>query len=406
MKKRFIEQRLKKLFKAFPMVLLTGARQAGKTTLLNTLVPKGTTITFDPVTDVRGARKDPDLFLQNETPPAFLDEVQYVPGVLASLKRYVDSKPGKKSLFYLSGSQNLNVLKEASDSLAGRIAVADLYTLSYRELAGLPETGFLEDLVSGDKRDTIEPPNGIPGTHRLMWRGFFPGTLEMPDELLADYFSSYLRTYIERDIRTMADIQDISRFGRFVRLLSALSAQEINANQLGRELDIDRTTALRWETLCEASYQWVKIPAFSRNSVKRISGKSKGYFTDTGFLCALQGILSPQVLSSHPMVGHIFETFIVMDIIKRISAWMQRPNLYHFRAYSGAEVDLILEYNGKLYPIEIKLTASPTANDTDGIKAFKESFPKESIGNGTVVCCTPQVFQLGAGIRAVPWWTL
>jgi len=408
MKKRFIENRLTTLFRNFPAVLLTGARQTGKTTLLKSLVSSPSVVTFDPVTDIQGARAEPDLFLQNLSTPAFLDEVQYSPEVLASLKRYIDERSGQKSLFYLSGSHNLGVLKGAAESMAGRVAIADLYALCYRELAEKEDHGILEQWLhdGADNFSREQEDTDTPAVNRLMWRGSMPGILDLGDEVLPDYFSAYLRTYIERDIRSMAGIQDIGRFGRFVRLLSALSAQEINANQLGRELGIDRTTALRWVSLCESSYQWIQIPAFSRNSVKKISGKNKGYFTDTGFLCALQGIFSPQILASHPLYGHIFETYIVMEVIKRTAAWMQRPSLHHYRTYQGTEVDLILEYNGTLFPMEIKLTAKPSAMDARGIQSLRTTFPKERIGCGLIVCSTPKAFPIQQNIWAVPWWEL
>jgi uncharacterized protein len=407
MKPRFLQKRLELLFKHFPMVALTGARQVGKSTLLQSLLGTGQpTVVFDPLQDIQSAKSDPDLFLQNTTTPAFLDEVQFAPELLPALKRFADRQPAKKGLFWLSGSQNLSVVKNLADSMAGRVAIVDLYALSHREMMELPEAGILESWIQENAstypHDIVKPPQ----TNRMLWRGGMPGILEFPDSLLADYFQSYLRTYIERDIRALSGLQDLGRFSRFIRLLAALSAQEVNATQIGRDLDIDRTTALRWLDLAESTYQWKSIPAFSRNPIKRISGKQKGYFTDTGFLCALQGIFSPEVLSGHPLQGSVFETFVIMEILKKTECWLQRPILYHFRSYHGAEVDLILEYNGILYPLEIKLSTNPGKQDAMGFRSFRETFPQERIGPGLVVCCTPKAFPIHENVWAVPWWCL
>lgn len=406
MKSRFVKGRLEQLFQYFPVVLVTGARQVGKTTLLRDFVKPQSLVTFDPYVDVRGAKADPDFFLKTIDMPGFLDEVQYAPQVLSALKRFVDEHPQEKSLFYLSGSQNMNVLKDAAESMAGRVAVLDLFPLCYKELAENVPDGILEQWLDGAEDFSCFDCGDVPNVNRLMWRGFMPGIIDMPDEILNDYFDSYLKTYIERDVRNIAGVSDLTLFTRFVRLLSALSAQEVNSNELGRDLGVDRGTALRWERICEASYQWLKIPAFNRNPVKRISGKAKGYFIDTGFLCALQGIYSPEILASHPLYGHVFESFVVMEIVKRTSAWRVRPSFYHYRTHAGAEVDLLLEYGGKLFPVEFKLSSHPTKKDAKGFASFKETFPNENVACGLVVCNTPHPYRISESVWAVPWWEL
>ena len=217
---RFIQNRLENVFKYFPCVLLTGARQVGKTTLIKELVPSESMVTFDPVEDIRGAKADPDLFLRQMPIPGFLDEVQYVPQVLASLKRFVDTSDSRKSMFYLSGSQNLNVLRGAAESMAGRVAVLDLYPLCYKELFQKQERGVLEAwLQDGADNFSNFGDGSVPALAKLLWRGGMPGILDMPDSLIPDYFTGYMRTYIERDVRTIAEISNLTLFSRFVRLL-------------------------------------------------------------------------------------------------------------------------------------------------------------------------------------------
>jgi predicted AAA+ superfamily ATPase len=207
-------------------------------------------------------------------------------------------------------------------------------------------------------------------------------------------------------VRTVANIGSLQTFGSFIGLLAALSAQEINHNQIGRELGVDRKTALAWTEIAEATYQWISVPAFSRNPVKKIAGKKKGYFTDTGFICFLQKLSEPEVIGRHPLKGRLFETYICMEIIKDLQKLPMVPNLSHFRSYSGAEVDLILELNGILYPIEIKAKSNPNRRDVRGFAAFRECFPRERIHDGLLICSLERPRRLAENVVAIPWWLI
>ena len=189
-------------------------------------------------------------------------------------------------------------------------------------------------------------------------------------------------------------------------MIAALSAQEVNHNQLGRDLGVDRKTAKAWSEILMSTYQWREIPAYSQNAIKRIAGKPKGYFSDTGFACHLQRITGPDALMSHPLFGFLFETFVYWEITKRIAGWSVQPNIYHFRAYSGAEVDIVLELDGTLYPIEIKAKSHPTSRDVRGIQAMKSHFPNAKFGNGIVISACDSVTWIKEGILCVPWWEI
>lgn len=404
---RSIESTVKALCSHFPVVAVLGARQVGKSTLVEHLFgSEYDVVVFDPVQDIEQARAEPDLFLANHPGKLFLDEVQYAPELLSSIKRRVD-RSGASGQFILSGSQNLAVIKNISESLAGRVAIVELQGLSFSEIMGQSASGMLWDWVSGDRRSEIrgqssegrEPPPWYP----TIFRGGFPGTLDMPETLLPRFFSSYLQTYVERDIRTVADIGNLQLFSRFFQLMGALSGTEINASQLGRDLDIDRRTALAWKNVLESTYQWTEIPAFSRNPVKRVAGKSKGVFSDTGMLCHLQRIASPEMIAGHPLQGRIIETWVITEILKICSAWDTVPGFYHYRAAGGAEVDLILEMNGRLFPVEIKSKAHPSRKDAGGIKSFRQAFPAENIGDGLLVCAAAQPYRISEDILALPW---
>ena len=406
-KNRLLEKKLVELFKYYPVVAVLGARQVGKSTLVENLFrDRIRTVVFDPVVDVGNAREDPDFFLQNIIPPVFLDEIQFAPELLSSIKRRVDQEK-KNSLYILSGSQNLAVLKNISESLAGRVAILHLLPMCHRELTQETAPSFLEKWLSGERVDlqkvkTREPEPVFP----YIWRGSYPKIMELPDSLVPGYWESYLQTYIERDVRTIANIGSLQTFGRFIGLLAAHSSQEINHTQLGRELGVDRKTALAWTEIAQATFQWFTIPAFSRNPIKKIAGKEKGYFSDTGFLSYLQRISSSEAIGSHPLKGSLFETYIAMEILKVFHSWPLKPNLYHFRSYSGAEVDLVVELNGRLFPIEIKAKSNPTRKDTKGFASFRACFPHEQIQQGLVICSIEKPQQLSEDAVAIPWWII
>ncbi len=399
-----IENKLVELFRYYPVVAVLGARQVGKSTLVEQVF-KDTldTVVFDPVVDIGNARNDPDFFLQNTNIPAFFDEIQYAPELLASIKRRVDTEK-RNSLFILSGSQNLSVLRDISESLAGRVALVHLWPMCRKEMEEDHGPGFLEQWITGGEISlTNLPKSRIEPVYPRIWRGGYPKIMTLPDRLVPGYWQSYMQTYIERDVRTVANIGSLQSFGRFIGLLAALTAQEINYSQIGRELGVDRKTALAWMEIAEATYQWISIPAFSRNPVKKIAGKRKGFFTDTGFACFLQKISTPEVIGSHPMQGRLFETFVCMEIIKRLQQLPLVPALYHFRSYSGAEVDLILEINGTLFPIEIKAKSNPNRKDVRGFAALRDCFPNERIHDGLLICSVEEPCRLSENVLAVPW---
>lgn len=415
---RAIESTLKALCAHFPVVAVLGARQVGKSTLVKHLFEtEYETVVFDPVQDIEQARAEPDLFLANHPGKLFLDEVQYAPELLASVKRRVD-RSGAPGQFILSGSQNLAVIRNISESLAGRVAIVELPGLTYREIVGESATSMLRDWVTGgqgtdvggqmsEDRGKMSGSNTeAPPWYSAIFRGGLPGTLDLPVSLLPRFFSSYLKTYVERDIRAVADIGNLHLFSNFFRLLGALSTTEINASQIGRDLDIDRRTALAWKGVLESTYQWTEIPAFSRNPVKRVVGKSKGVFSDTGMLCHLQRISSPDMIAGHPLQGRLVETWVITEIFKICSAWNVMPGFYHYRSAGGAEVDLILELNGRLFPVEIKSKAHPSKKDAGGIKSFRQAFPNEDIADGLLVCAAAQPYRISDDVLAIPWHRL
>lgn len=402
---RSLSTRLQQLFSAFPVVVVSGARQVGKTTLLRYLFPEMDYVVFDASLDREGARREPDLFLKNHPSPVILDEIQYAPEVVAAIKREVDRVGAIPGQFLLTGSQQWQVLKSLSESLAGRAVFLDLHGFSLQELANggggwLPRwLDAPQDFLPWAKQAGRYGGN----LQEWLWRGTLPRVTEIEASLVPDFWTGYHRTYIERDARLAGGVNDWQEFGRFVRLMSALTAQEINYSQLGREIGMTPQTAHRWLRVMEDTFQWFALPAFSANQTKRVASRPKGYFADTGLACHHAQISSPKALGGHPLFGALFETALACELLKQASTLPTRPVFYHWRSAGGAEVDLILERDGVLYPVEIKLTANPIRRQASGINAFRNSYPHRNVALGALICAVEEPRWVSDDVLALPW---
>lgn len=405
--RRILTDKLYKLVESFPVVVISGARQVGKSTLLqNTLGIESEIVVFDPVIDIENARQDPELFLDNHPPPLILDEIQYAPELVASIKRRIDLNRASGQ-YILTGSQQWGVMKSMSESLAGRAVFLDLHSFCLLEIS---QSDSIIPWIARwlDSPDIFLTMNQSRLTHKItlyeqLWRGFLPEAQFLASEVIPDFLNAYQRTYIERDVRLLAEVSDLQLFGRFLQLVSALTAQEINYSQLGRELGLTPQTAQRWLDILKATFQWFEIPAYSGNLIKRVSNKPKGYITDTGLACLTQAISTPKAIGGHPLWGAMFETAVATELRKQTAFLSPMPNFYHWRAYSGAEVDIILEYNGILHPIEIKAKTNPSRRDTMGISAFRKKYPRLNIAHGLVIAPCSGIIQLSECDYAVPW---
>lgn len=405
-KHRMLAVRFAGMLRRFPVVVVSGARQIGKSTLVRHSLPEWDIVVFDPAIDVGNAREDPDLFLDNHPAPLVLDEIQFAPELVPAIKRRVDRTraPGQ---YVLTGSQQWSVLKSASESLAGRAVFLDLEGFSLAEIAEATKRDhWLNRYLNAPEGLVVDPPRRLPLSRTLfqqLWWGFLPEADALEAEWIPDLYRAYLRTYLERDARLLGEVDDWQQFGRFVRLAAALSGQEINHSQLGRDIGVTRQTAQRWLTMLRATFQWIDVPAYHGNTLKRISGKPKGYLADPGLACHLQMISTPKTLAGHPLVGALFETAVVAEIRKLASALSTPPSLYHWRSHGGAEVDLIMERDGRFYPIEIKLTTQPKRRDSQGITSFRETYPQLDVAPGLIICPTERVGRLNDTDFALPW---
>jgi len=403
---RDISERLKYLFTYFSCVILVGARQVGKSTLLTHLFPEANHILLDPIQDVQNIRRDPDLFLNNTDLPIIFDEVQYAPELIPALKRFIDKnkRPGQ---FLLTGSQQWGVLNAISESLAGRAIIITLDGFSLAESADAKiNNPWLLYWLENPEQFLTQPLKRLSLPYSLfeiLWRGALPEATFLPKDVIADFHASYQRTYIERDVRLLADVSDLAQFGRFVRLAAALTAQEINYSELGRDIGITPQTAKRWLTILSQTFEWFDIPAYSSNPIKRISEKPKGYFMDTGQVCYSQMISSPKAIPAHPLWGALFENAVVSELRKQANLITTPPQFYHWRLYSGAEVDLILERDGKFYPIEIKAKSKVTANDARNINTFRKLYPHLNVQKGLIISPSESKYAVTENDWVMPW---
>jgi predicted AAA+ superfamily ATPase len=237
---------------------------------------------------------------------------------------------------------------------------------------------------------------------RTLWHGTMPGTLDLPDYLITDYYRSYIQTYVARDVRTLENIRELTEFGHFLGLSGALSGQEINASQLGRDVGVKPATARRWLDLLANTYQWLELFPYTGNTIKRLSGKRKGFLCDAGMASYLQRISSPDALAVHPLLGAHFEGFVVNLLQRQFPILSTPPQAFHWRTNGAAEVDLVLERDGRLYPIEIKCKRNLSQHDTRGIRAFRATYPNARVEQGLIIYAGEKFYGVSDFVTAVP----
>lgn len=406
---RSLEGKLKAYAAAFPCVLVGGARQVGKSTMLaHCFGGARRTFVFDPVADIYGVRDDPDLFLKNNPPPLILDEIQYVPELIPALKRAVD-RDRRPGMYLITGSQQWEVMKHLAESLAGRVGILDLQGFSLTEQYGASGGDWVRDWLDAAPQDAdgllgVTAPyraGGLSPT-RCIWRGSFPEVRTLDEGVVPGWMQGYVATYLQRDVRTMLGVRDEMQFSAFLALCASLTAQECNYNHLGRDIGLSPPSARRWIGVLRGTYQWLEIPAFSHNTVKRLSSRPKGYAADTGLACYLMRISSEQAVQGHPAFGALFETWVAAELHRRMQPFPLPPALYHYRQHSGAEVDLVIEKDGALFPVEIKSASAVRPRDARSISIFQERMGPRARA-GVIIYAGNEVLRLNNRCTAVPF---
>lgn len=377
---RSIEPRLLHSARTRPVVVLTGARQTGKTSTFRHLFPDYAFISLDLPTEAEQAEKEPNAFLQRHPPPVIIDEVQYAPGLFRYLKVEVDANREKNGQFLLTGSQKFTLMKNVSESLAGRADIAELETLSWAEIfAVLPETTMEQAIV----------------------RGGFPELHANPEIDLVAFYNSYLATYLERAVRSLANVGSLRDFERFLRACALRSGNLLNKAELARDSGIAPSTVGQWLSVLEASGQIVLLEPWFSNRTKSIVKSPKLYLADTGLLCALLNIRSEEALRQFPAIGAIWETFVFAQLRARERNAARTGSLFFWRDRTR-EVDFVIDIAGQLELYEAKWTEVPTASDAVNLEFVRNVVGKTRIADGAIVCRAPNSFPLNNGFRVLP----
>ncbi len=398
---RSLEPALRRAADEFPVVVLTGPRQSGKTTLLQHIFGDSYRYVSLEPPDVRAsAAADARGFLASHPPPVIFDEVQYAPDLLIYVKEAVDRQRDRAGQYVLTGSQNLLLLERVSESLAGRAAMLRLLPLSQRELNGAPATPLPWE-APGEPAVRAAPVAG-PALWEQFLRGYYPELAASPGRDLALWHGSYMQTYLERDVRSLRAVGDLTQYQVFLRALAARSAQLLSLSDLARDLGVAVNTVRAWLSVLEATHQIILLRPYHANVGKRLVKTPKVYFLDVGTLCYLTGLKDPEHAAAGPMAGAIVETAVVAEVFKTLVHRGEAPRLSFWRTATGVEVDLLVEVAETVYPLEVKLSATPNPRMAASIMRLRRDLGSERVAAGYVVHTGYTVLPLGPDAQAWP----
>lgn len=401
--KRALESVVKEISDTYPVLLVTGPRQVGKTTLLEHLADESRKyVTLDDPIARRLAKEEPLLFLQRYEPPVIIDEIQYAPELLPYIKIHVD-KNKKMGDFWLTGSQMFQMMKGVSESLAGRVGILPMLGLSLSELNGIPNEFYTNDskrllyrLKSANKMNLKE-------IYQVIYKGAMP-SVHIREQNIERYYASYVDTYVHRDIRDLTQVADEMQFQRFLTACAARTSQMVNYSELAKDVGISSPTAKNWLSLLVTTGLVVLVEPYFNNTLKRIVKAPNMYFMDTGLCAYLTRWTSSESLEVSAMSGAFFETFVVSEIIKSYLNAGKRPPLFYYRDSDQKEIDLIIENDGNLQPIEIKKTANPKRNAGRHFSVLNKVDKKHT--EGSIICMCEDLTPLTNDIWAVPVWLI
>lgn len=386
---------IKNVSDTFKVLLITGPRQVGKTTLLLSLKPDNMNyVTLDDVNLRRQAQEDPKMFLEEHPWPLLIDEAQYAPELFSYMKIIVD-KEQKNGMYWLTGSQQFHLMKNASDSLAGRVGIINLNSFTYSEIIQ-NENKKLFDPIDIRKSPKID----VNDLYKIIYKGGMPELYNNKNISQEIFFQGYIDTYISRDVKSLTEIGNEMAFKKFIVSVASRTGEQLNYSSLANDSGISVPTAIKWLSILVTSGIVYLLEPYMSSQLKRITHIPKIIFMDTGLACYLAGWNSARDLQLSSSAGHYLESYIISEIVKSYNARGIRPNISYYRDKDGKEIDLIFYKNNKLYPFEIKKTASP---NSDMIKNFKElQKTKKEIGTGGIICFYDELMHLDKNNYIIP----
>ncbi len=402
---RSLEAVVKEVTKEYPVVLVTGPRQVGKTTMLQKLM-EGTErsyVSLDDLNERAMAKNDPELFLQLHQPPVLIDEVQYAPELFTYIKIYVD-KYHDPGAFWLTGSQVFKLMQGMQESLAGRVAVLSMTSLSQAEVYGQNMEPFQVALQELSVRKEQRKPTDAKGIFERIFRGSMPAIVSGAYSNSQIFYNSYLSTYIERDVRELSETIDSLKFLRFITAVAARSSQMLNVAEIVQDADINQVQAKAWLGILETLGIIFYLHPYSNNLLKRLVKTPKLYFYDTGLVCYLTKWSNAETLECGAMNGAILENYVVSEIAKTYLNCGKEPFMYYYRDKDAKEIDIVIEHDGVLNPIEIKKTSNP---GTELTKVFA-LLDRASVlrDKGAVICMKPEFGAIDRDNYIVPVWLI
>ena len=398
---RTLEQTVTEASAAFKVVLLTGPRQVGKTTLLQKLKERERSYVSLDEPDTRfAAKRDPAGFISRLRLPVLIDEVQYVPELFPYIKIMVD-RAGETGLFWLTGSQQFSMMKNVSESLAGRVAILDLQGISLAEEQGRPRTPpFIPTVEVLREREKIARPLSVERVFEKIWRGSYPHVVSDQGESWHRFYQSYVSTYIERDVRDYLKIDNLMSFHNFIQVAAARTGQMLNYREVSKDAGVSEPTVKSWFNVLRATGLVTILQPYFKNTAKRLLKTPKFYFMDTGLCCFLTKWTNPEVLEKGAMAGAILETYAVSEIIKSHIHNGSSAPVYYYADKEKREVDILVERDGRIHPIEIKKTASVRNSGFRGFDFLRST--KTPVGHGCILCFHEEFLPFSREVDIVP----
>jgi predicted AAA+ superfamily ATPase len=403
--KRHIEQAVLERAKTKGAIVVTGARQVGKTTLIETLKPDIPKVTFDDLSVRQRAIAEPSIFFDFNPPPLFIDEVQYAPVIFHYIKILLD-KSRNKGDFFLTGSQSYELMKNVSESLAGRAGILELYGLSLREINGEAwNKPFLPTMEYLRERQGNKMVMSTPKVWEVIQRGCLPELVANPTYNWQQFYSDYVKTYIERDVRQLTQVADEDSFYKFITVCAAMTGKLLNLASLARDVGISEPTAKRWLSILKTNGIIYLLKPYSNNAINRAVKTPKLHFLDIGLAAYLTRWLTPETMLSGAMSGYFFESFVVGEILKSYANAGLEADLYFLQDGHQKEIDVLIYENNTLYPLEIKSSAEPTPSDIKNFSMLNE-IKDVNIGEGGVVCLAKELLPLKEKNYVIPRWAI